>query len=157
VIKSIIRQVTESSLNTIEVSQLLSQMILEAEDEQRTIVIGNILAEDQVNEDHIVQIFNELNEIDPEVAEEFSNQMQSANNRNSALLGIESLDKSSGLLARLKAKIFGIETAETNYSEAQHAYQIKMAKAELVSIAKSAKNKDKADKSDTVDKNEDLT
>jgi hypothetical protein len=83
--------------------------------------------------------------------------MQSANNRNSALLGIESLDKSSGLLARLKAKIFGIETAETNYSEAQHAYQIKMAKAELVSIAKSAKNKDKADKSDTVDKNEDLT
>ena len=143
IITGITQQVVESSLNTIEVSQLLSQMIIEADDEKRTDVIQAMINEANLNENHIVQIFNELNETSPELAEEFSQQVQSASRTENALLEDVQTTSPKGLLETLKAKLFGINTEQAevvSYNEKQQMYQLKLAKAKILAMANNDRN-----------------
>jgi hypothetical protein len=156
-----------SNLDTSKLSRVFLTYILSLDDKfDRNRMIEIILSSDALTMSDLLEITNLLRAnglnaeadqitegIDNEATPSVDTNPQDAHNYINPL----EKDKKQGLLAKLKAKLFsGSETvAETaDYSDAEHSYRIKMAKAELVSIAKNAKDKDKADK---VDKNEDLT
>jgi hypothetical protein len=143
VIIGIVQQIAELSLSTIEVSQLLSQMIIESDDNQRTVVIQVVINEPNLNKNHMVQIFNELNETSPKLAEEFSQQVQSTSRIDNTLLEGGETTAQTGLLATLKAKLFGIKTEQievASYNEKQQMYQLKLAKAKILAMANNVNN-----------------
>ncbi|WP_192485027.1 MULTISPECIES: beta strand repeat-containing protein [Cysteiniphilum] len=143
VVKGVVQQTIESGYNAAEVAEVLTQMILETDDSERIDVVRSIANESQLNEEHIVQVFNYLQAENPELAEAFAQEVQSSpvnpQNANNDTSPVEQEVK-QGLLARLKAILLkekgdhqGSDVAQ--YDEGQHKYNIQLAKAQLLTMA----------------------
>ncbi|WP_157968354.1 hypothetical protein, partial [Cysteiniphilum litorale] len=134
-----------------------SQMILDSDDDKQDDIIEAIAAEPKLNEEHIANMYDYLKEQDPALAEDFMNavkESKDAETVNNAAQISKALNISlstpikEGLLAKLKAKLFGRTTVEDNqivFSETEQAYKLQVNKAKLLDLAKANTDKDHTD------------
>uniref|UniRef100_UPI0013C2EE63 FG-GAP repeat domain-containing protein n=1 Tax=Cysteiniphilum halobium TaxID=2219059 RepID=UPI0013C2EE63 len=146
VVKGVIAQSIDSSLGSSEITQILSQMILDSEDDERDFLIRMVADNQQLDQSHMVRIFNYLKEKDPLIAETFAKEIQlplaSMPEQTNMTIAAEQLKE--GMLSKLKAMLvgnYGVDGQKNaTYDVDEQRYKVELAKAKLLANFGNAKN-----------------
>ncbi|WP_203250245.1 beta strand repeat-containing protein, partial [Cysteiniphilum marinum] len=153
VVKNVFEQTLDSNMTNSDIAFVLSKMILESDEDKQNKVIQAIVAEPKLNAEHIANMYDYLQAQDPELAEAFANEIKQSKDENtvnnaaniSDALNVELQEYPlKGLLAKLKAKIFGdadIDDNTTEYSEVKHRHKLSVAKSNLLELGNKQNNK----------------
>ncbi|WP_440683372.1 hypothetical protein [Cysteiniphilum halobium] len=121
-------------------------MILDSEDDERDFLIRMVADNQQLDQSHMVRIFNYLKEKDPLIAEEFAQEVQlplaSMPEQTNMTIAAEQLKE--GMLSKLKAMLvgsYGVDGQKNaTYDVDEQRYKVELAKAKLLANFGNAKN-----------------